>query len=99
MSSPYLIMNRVGLIVPLVKPLDIRKFESSSYQALKARFNPYRAFVRRALVTPLVALQVVIARTLGLISVWTQRNTSIAFPTKDQAILQAYVPPSCPRTP
>ncbi|GJW05015.1 hypothetical protein Tco_1563871 [Tanacetum coccineum] len=41
MSSPYLIVNRVGSIVPLVKPLDIRKFKSSSYQALGACFNPY----------------------------------------------------------
>ncbi|GJS15475.1 ribonuclease H-like domain-containing protein [Tanacetum coccineum] len=33
-------------MVPLVKPLDIRKFESSSYHALGACFNPYRAFLR-----------------------------------------------------
>ncbi|GJS06391.1 hypothetical protein Tco_0363187 [Tanacetum coccineum] len=44
----YLIVNRVGSIVPLVKPLDIRKFESSSYQALVACFNPYRAFLKRS---------------------------------------------------
>ncbi|GJS91494.1 hypothetical protein Tco_0774130 [Tanacetum coccineum] len=50
MSSMYLIMNRVGSMVPLVKPLDIRKFESLSYQALRACFNPYRAFLRRFLV-------------------------------------------------
>ncbi|GJY07412.1 hypothetical protein Tco_0464577 [Tanacetum coccineum] len=31
----------VGSIVPLVKPLDIKKLESSSYQALGACFNPY----------------------------------------------------------
>ncbi|GJX59120.1 hypothetical protein Tco_0290510 [Tanacetum coccineum] len=37
----------VGSIVPLVKPLDMRKFESSSYQALEACFNPYRAFLSR----------------------------------------------------
>ncbi|GKD51553.1 putative reverse transcriptase domain-containing protein [Tanacetum coccineum] len=37
----------VGSIVPLVKPLDIRKFDSSSYQALGACFNPYKAFLRR----------------------------------------------------
>ncbi|GJS99174.1 hypothetical protein Tco_0820344 [Tanacetum coccineum] len=36
----------VGLMVPLVKPLDIRKFESLSYQALGACFNLYRAFLR-----------------------------------------------------
>ncbi|GJR16100.1 hypothetical protein Tco_0798752 [Tanacetum coccineum] len=48
MSSPYLIKNGVGSMVPLVRPLDIRKFESSSYQALGARFNPYRAFLRRS---------------------------------------------------
>ncbi|GJZ98546.1 hypothetical protein Tco_0670999 [Tanacetum coccineum] len=47
MSSPYLIMNIVGSMIPLVKPLDIRKFESSSYQALGAFFNPYRAFLNR----------------------------------------------------
>ncbi|GKG22542.1 hypothetical protein Tco_0387845, partial [Tanacetum coccineum] len=29
------------------KPLDIRKFDSSSYQALGACFNPYKAFLRR----------------------------------------------------
>ncbi|GJY03393.1 hypothetical protein Tco_0369333 [Tanacetum coccineum] len=40
-------MNRVGLMVPLVKPLDISKFESSSYQDLGACFNLYRAFLRR----------------------------------------------------
>nr|GEY77687.1 hypothetical protein [Tanacetum cinerariifolium] len=34
-------------MVPLVKPLDIIKFKSSSYQALKACFNPYKAFLRR----------------------------------------------------
>ncbi|GKF23605.1 hypothetical protein Tco_0075927, partial [Tanacetum coccineum] len=47
MSSLYLIVNRVGSMVPLVKPLDIRNFESSSYHALGACFNPYRAFLRR----------------------------------------------------
>ncbi|GJZ98788.1 hypothetical protein Tco_0671241 [Tanacetum coccineum] len=47
MSSPYLIVNKVGSIVPLVKPLDIRNVESSSYQALGACFNPYRVFLRR----------------------------------------------------
>ncbi|GJX44609.1 putative reverse transcriptase domain-containing protein [Tanacetum coccineum] len=46
MSSPYLIVNRVGSIVPFVKPLDIRKFESASYQSLGACFNPYRAFLK-----------------------------------------------------
>ncbi|GJX99099.1 hypothetical protein Tco_0356118 [Tanacetum coccineum] len=34
-----------GSIVPLVKPLDIRKFDSSSYQALGACFNPTKAFL------------------------------------------------------
>ncbi|GJV37201.1 hypothetical protein Tco_1409678 [Tanacetum coccineum] len=48
MSSPYLIVNSIGSIVPLVKPLDIKKFESSSYRALGACFNPYRAFLRRS---------------------------------------------------
>ncbi|GJX19387.1 hypothetical protein Tco_0222064 [Tanacetum coccineum] len=33
MSSPYLILIRVGSMIPLVKPLEIRNFESSSYQA------------------------------------------------------------------
>nr|GEU85831.1 hypothetical protein [Tanacetum cinerariifolium] len=33
--------------VPLVKPLDIKKFESSSYHALGDCLNPYRAFLRR----------------------------------------------------
>ncbi|GJR02352.1 hypothetical protein Tco_1434308 [Tanacetum coccineum] len=47
MSSLYIIVNRVGSMVPLVEPLDIRKFESSSYHALGACFNPYRAFLRR----------------------------------------------------
>ncbi|GKF41787.1 hypothetical protein Tco_0125129, partial [Tanacetum coccineum] len=36
MSSPYLIVNSVGSIVPLEEPLDIKNFESSSYQALGA---------------------------------------------------------------
>ncbi|GJW02834.1 hypothetical protein Tco_1561690 [Tanacetum coccineum] len=47
MFSPYLIVNRVGSIVPLVKPLDIKKFESTSYHALGACFNPYRGYLRR----------------------------------------------------
>nr|GEW27919.1 reverse transcriptase domain-containing protein [Tanacetum cinerariifolium] len=46
MSSSYLIVKRVGSMVPLVKPLDARNFESSSYHALRACFNPYRAFSR-----------------------------------------------------
>ncbi|GJW53068.1 hypothetical protein Tco_0097153 [Tanacetum coccineum] len=48
MSSLYLIVNRVGSMVHLVKPLDIRKFKSSSYQALGACFNPYRSFLIRS---------------------------------------------------
>ncbi|GJW39651.1 hypothetical protein Tco_0065496 [Tanacetum coccineum] len=41
--------SKVGTIVPLKKPLDIRKFDSSSYQALGACFNPYKAFLRKDL--------------------------------------------------
>ncbi|GJV85274.1 hypothetical protein Tco_1525172 [Tanacetum coccineum] len=37
----------LGQLLPLVKPLDIRKLESSSYHALGACFNPYKAFLRR----------------------------------------------------
>ncbi|GJR07527.1 ribonuclease H-like domain-containing protein [Tanacetum coccineum] len=44
---PMLMVPLVGSIVPLVKPLDIRKVDSSSYQALGACFNPYKAFMRR----------------------------------------------------
>ncbi|GJU46923.1 putative reverse transcriptase domain-containing protein [Tanacetum coccineum] len=43
---PRIFLDKVGSIVPLVKPLDIRKLESSSYQALRACFNPYKAFLR-----------------------------------------------------
>ncbi|GKD05453.1 hypothetical protein Tco_1180427, partial [Tanacetum coccineum] len=45
--SVLTILNKVGSIVPLEKPLDIRKFDSSSYQALGACFNPYKAFLSR----------------------------------------------------
>ncbi|GJV35925.1 reverse transcriptase domain-containing protein [Tanacetum coccineum] len=31
----------------LEKPLDIRKLDNSSYQALGARFKPYKAFLKR----------------------------------------------------
>ncbi|GJS66183.1 hypothetical protein Tco_0680747 [Tanacetum coccineum] len=44
---PYFSLNKVGSIVPLEKPSDIRKFDSSSYQAHGACFNPYTAFLRR----------------------------------------------------
>ncbi|GJR33083.1 hypothetical protein Tco_1109315 [Tanacetum coccineum] len=47
MSSLYFIVNRFGSMIPLVKPLEIRNFESSSYQALGACFYPYRASLRR----------------------------------------------------
>ncbi|GKG09275.1 hypothetical protein Tco_0338021, partial [Tanacetum coccineum] len=49
MSSPYFIVNRVESMIPLVKPLEVKNFDkSSSYQALGACFNPYRAFLRRS---------------------------------------------------
>ncbi|GJR82886.1 hypothetical protein Tco_0153671 [Tanacetum coccineum] len=36
MSSPCLVMNRVGSIEPFENPSDTRKLESSSYHALGA---------------------------------------------------------------
>ncbi|GKA72046.1 hypothetical protein Tco_0778262 [Tanacetum coccineum] len=44
-QSPVTWYLLVGSIVPLVKPLDVRKVDSSSYQALGACFNPYKAFL------------------------------------------------------
>ncbi|GKA22488.1 putative reverse transcriptase domain-containing protein [Tanacetum coccineum] len=46
MSSPCLVMNRVGSIEPLEKPLDNKKLESSSYHAFGACLSPYNAFLR-----------------------------------------------------
>ncbi|GKB69080.1 hypothetical protein Tco_0930492 [Tanacetum coccineum] len=47
MSSPCLVMNRVGSIEPFENPSDTRKLESSSYHALGACLRPYNAFLRR----------------------------------------------------
>ncbi|GJR11948.1 hypothetical protein Tco_0794600 [Tanacetum coccineum] len=47
MSSPFLVMNRVGSIEPLENPLDTRKLESSSDHAFGACLSPYNAFLRR----------------------------------------------------
>ncbi|GKA84083.1 hypothetical protein Tco_0805678 [Tanacetum coccineum] len=47
MSSPCLVMNRVGSIEPFENPLDTKKLESSSYHTLGACLSPYNAFLRR----------------------------------------------------
>ncbi|GKD01362.1 hypothetical protein Tco_1171636 [Tanacetum coccineum] len=59
MSSPYLIVNRVGSMVPLVKPLDIRKFESLSYHALGACLIRMSFLRRKDSIYPIHSFRVV----------------------------------------
>ncbi|GKA10693.1 hypothetical protein Tco_0690126 [Tanacetum coccineum] len=57
MSSPCLVMNRVGSIEHFENPSDTRKLESSSYHALGACLRPYNAFITSRTLPLLKTLQ------------------------------------------